>query len=332
MSQMVRIRNNFMKNINVLILSAGRRVELVKLFKSTRDSLGINGKVVAVDISDTAPALYFADEHCLIPRINAPDYIPAIIEVCKKYSISVIVPTIDTELSIIAKNQELISKQTGALINISNFESVEICQDKTKSAKFFKENGFGVPYTYSEKELDEGNMQFPLFIKPKNGSSSINAFKVNNKRELDFFRQYIQEPIVQECVSGKEYTIDAFIDFDGNIISVVPRLRLAVRSGEVLKGQIDMNSDIIADAKRLIDKLQLVGHVTIQGFFGDDKVMRYIEINPRFGGGAPMSIRAGANSCEFLYKIASGEKIDQQKIHIEDKAIFARFDDSIQVN
>lgn len=319
------------KEINVLILSAGRRVELVKLFKESRDKLGIKGKVVTVDISDTAPAMYFSDASEIIPRINAPNYLDALINVCKKYSIDLIVPTIDTELQIIANEKQRIENETGAKINISSPECVDICGDKTKTAEFFKKNGFGVPYTYSEQELDEKKYSFPLFVKPKDGSSSINAFKVTSDEQLAFFRSYVKNPIVQECVSGKEYTVDAFIDFDGDIVSVVPRIRIAVRSGEILKGQIDMNPSIIRDADKLIKALKPTGHITIQGFYGEDGIMRYIEINPRFGGGAPMSMRAGANTCEWLYRIMTGEKIDPKKVKIEDKAVYVRFDDSVRV-
>ena len=46
---------------NVLILSAGRRVELVKCFQKAAKRLNIKSKVVAADISDMAPAIYFAD-------------------------------------------------------------------------------------------------------------------------------------------------------------------------------------------------------------------------------------------------------------------------------
>lgn len=319
------------KEINVLILSAGRRVELVKLFKESRDKLEIKGKVVTVDISDTAPAMYFSDASEIIPRINESGYIDALIGVCKKYAINLIVPTIDTELKIIATEKQRIENETGAKINISSPECVEICGDKIKTAEFFRKNGFGVPYTYSEEELDDKKYTLPLFVKPKDGSSSINTFKVTSDEQLAFFRSYVKDPIVQECVTGKEYTIDAFIDFDGDIISIVPRIRIAVRSGEILKGQIDMNTSIIKDAEKLIKALNPIGHITIQGFLGEDGLMRYIEINPRFGGGAPMSIRAGANTCEWLYRIMAGEKIDPKGVKITDKAVYVRFDDSVRV-
>ena len=59
--------------INILVLSAGRRVELIKLLKEARDKLNIEGNVVAADMSETAPALYFADNRYILPRIGSAD-------------------------------------------------------------------------------------------------------------------------------------------------------------------------------------------------------------------------------------------------------------------
>lgn len=316
---------------NVLITSCGRRVELVKEFVKARNNLGVNGNVIAVDISHTAPAIYFADYYELVPRINSADYIDSLISVIKKYNINLIIPTIDTELQVLADNKTRIKKETGAIVMVSDPVVIDICNNKIKSAEFFKKNGFAVPKTLTLQDIEDKNYTFPLFIKPLNGSSSVNAFKVNTERELNFFIDYIDDPIVQECVSGIEYTIDAFIDFNGKLISAVPRQRLQTRGGEILKGVIDMNENIISDITRMIDKLKPIGHITIQGFLGDDNIFRYIEINPRFGGGAPMSIKAGANSCEWLYKIMNGTDIESAEITVKDRMVFSRFDDCIMI-
>ncbi|MBQ1527404.1 MAG: carbamoyl phosphate synthase, partial [Lachnospiraceae bacterium] len=74
-----------MGSINVLILSAGRRVELVKCFKNARDRLGIKGIVSAGDASELAPALYYADEKVIFPRIDSGRYVEAVIEACKRF-------------------------------------------------------------------------------------------------------------------------------------------------------------------------------------------------------------------------------------------------------
>ena len=319
------------KEINVLILSAGRRVELVNLFKQARDKLRIKGVVIAADMSNTAPALYFADKKYLLPKIDDKKYLESLTDICIKEKVALVVPTIDTELEILSKNQKELESKTKSKILVSSYSCVRICGDKIRTASFFEEHGFEYPHTYTEKELDDGKYIFPLFIKPKDGSSSINAFRINQKEELDFFRKYVKNPIVQECVIGQEYTFDVFVDFDGELLSIVPRKRLAVRSGEILKGQIDMNAELIKQVENVVRALKPMGHITIQGICSGEKIY-YIEINPRFGGGAPMSIMAGADSCEWLYKGLLGEKIDKDSIKVQDKALYARFDGSIKIS
>ena len=61
---------------------------------------------------------------------------------------------------------------------------------------------------------------------------------------------------------------------------------------------------------------------------GDDY---YIEINPRFGGGAPLSIKAGADSAEALLRLLKGERLGYADNAAEDGAIYSRFDQSVRV-
>lgn len=317
-----------MNSINILILSAGRRVELLNCFKKASKDLKINSKIIATDLLDTAPAIYFADNYYLIPQIGSDDYIEKIIDICNKENIRLIIPTIDTELMILANNKNYIENQTNARLLVSDLSVIEICRNKINSQNFFEEKGFGVPKLI--KNINSNNFEFPVFIKPIDGSSSINAFKVNNQKELEFFNSYIKTPIVQELVSGKEYTIDVFLDFDSNIITVVPRQRLAVRSGEISKGKIIKDRDIINDVIKLMKVLKPIGHITVQCIKTAKEII-YIEINPRFGGGAPMSIKAGADSCKNLFKLLQGKKLSYNEDYKEN-VLFLRFDDAIMIN
>ena len=313
--------------MNILIMSAGRRVELINLFKETARKLNINSKIIAADISNTAPAIYFADKFYLIPRIGEEKYIDSIIEICNKEDIKLIVPTIDTELRILSLNKGIIEEKTNAKVLVSNPEVINICRDKRNTQKFFEENNFGVPKEYL---LEENDIEFPVFIKPIDGSSSVNTFKVNNLEELNFFKNYIKNPMIQEFIEGQEYTVDAFLDFDSNIISIVPRRRIQTRAGEVIKGKIIKDREIIEDVKNLLQTLKPIGQITIQ-CMKTNAGIKYIEINPRFGGGAPMSIRAGANSCEYLYKLLMGEKLSYNEDYKENLT-FLRFDNSITLD
>lgn len=319
-----------MTEYNILILSAGRRVELVQSFQKAAKRLNIKSNVVGGDCSETAPAIYFADKKAILPRINEENYIEEIVNVCQRENISLVIPTIDTDLLLLSEERERIEAESGAVVLISNTEVISICRDKINTQKFLEENGFKIPKMHSDEELDSGELEFPLFIKPKSGSSSINTFKVNNIKELATYKSLIKEPIVQDFMEGKEFTVDVFLDFDGNLITVVPRLRMATRSGEISKGKIIKDREIIEDIKRLVEVLKPIGHITVQ-LMKTNKGIKYIEINPRFGGGAPMSIQSGADSCENLYRLLMGEKLEYNE-NYRDNIMFFRFDNSICVN
>ncbi len=316
---------------NILILSAGRRVELVNCFKNARDRLGIKGQVIAADASELAPALYFADINEIVPLISENDeYIRSIINICHHFKVSLIVPTIDTELILLSERKREIEEETGAKVLISEPKVIQICRDKRNTQAFLEEHGFQAPRLYTEEELDAGDVKFPLFIKPRDGSSSIDAFRVDTEEELVAFRQYIHRPMVQEFLTGEEYTVDCFLDFDSNLISVVPRRRLAIRSGEIAKGVIVRNRSIMESVSQLMKELHPVGHITVQ-CMNTAEGIKYIEINPRFGGGAPMSIMAGADSCEWLYRLLNGEKLYYSD-KFRDNITYLRFDQSIMLN
>lgn len=131
-------------------------------------------------------------------------------------------------------------------------------------------------------------------------------------------------------MEGKEFTVDTFLDFNSNIITIVPRLRIATRSGEISKGRIVKDREIVAEVKRLLTVLKPIGHITVQ-CMKTKRGIEFIEINPRFGGGAPMSIKAGADSCENLYKLLMGERLHYNEDY-RDNLLFLRFDSSICLN
>ena len=321
------------ENINILILSAGRRVELVNCFKAARDRLGIGGLVVAADASHLAPALYFADASEQVPRIAENDsYVNSIIDICNKYDIALIVPTIDTELLLLAERRGQIEGATHARVLISSGDVIRICRDKTNTQQWLEDHDFLVPKMIADEDVESGNVSYPVFIKPLDGSSSINAFKAESREELDTYRRLIGDGryIIQDYMEGTEYTIDCFLDFEGRIITVVPRIRIATRSGEIAKGRIVRDLPIIDDVSRLLEELHPIGHITIQ-CMRTGRGIEYIEINPRFGGGAPMSIMAGADSCEHLYRLLMGERLTP-KNDFRENVTFLRFDASIMLN
>jgi len=317
------------REVNILITSAGRRGALVKCFKNTIKKMGkYCGKVVSVDASTLAAALYISDKHYIVPRIFASNHIDTLLEICSKENIKLIIPTIDTELLLLSQNKKKFRKN-GVIVAISDPKAVEICSDKLKTFQFFKENNIPTVDTFSYYQVDKmKNINYPLFIKPCGGSASINVYRINNRKELDFFIDYVENPVVQEYAEGKEFTMDILADFNGKVLNVVPRERIEVRAGETNKGRTVKDGKIIKYAKNITEKLGAIGPVTIQCFKKGNEI-KFTEINPRIGGGYPLSFAAGANYPELLIRMVLGEKIAPRLGEFEENLIMLRWEDAV---
>lgn len=313
--------------MKILFTSVGRRVELVQAFKESANKNNIDLELIGADISSTAPALFFCDRKIITPRINNSEYIPFLLSFCKENNIDALIPTIDTDLLVLSENK---NRFGNTKVIISSQDKIRICRDKRLTSEFFLNVGLKCPVPVDDyKKYNQG---FPAFIKPKDGSSSINAYKVTNQKELESLANMVPDYIIQPFVEGTEYTVDAFCDFDGQPIFITPRIRLAVRSGEVLKTKICQDDKIIWEMKKLIHAFSPCGPITVQ-LIRDNKTGEdyYIEINPRFGGGAPLSMKAGANSSEILLLLLKGNTCGYINIAAENGAIYCRFDQSIRV-
>ncbi len=317
------------KTIRILFTSVGRRVELVQEFAEAAKTLGYELEIFGADITHTAPALNFCNHTVIVPRIKDENYIPSLLACCKKNDIDVLIPTIDTDLLVLSKNKEAF-QEIGTIVLVSNEEKISVCRDKRLTSSYFESIGLLAPTPVDDyKKYDAG---FPAFIKPKDGSSSVFAYKVNNQEELEDFARQVPDYIIQPFIEGTEYTVDVFCDFEGNPIYITPRIRLAVRAGEVLKTKIVQDKTIIQEIQTLLADYKPCGAITVQ-LIRQNKTERdyYIEINPRYGGGAPLTMKAGANSAIALLKLLNGERINYSPNAAEDGAIYCRFDQSIRV-
>ena len=316
--------------MKILFTSVGRRVELMQAFKKAAQELGVDLTIIGADISNTAPALFFCDETKIVCRIREPEYIPQLLSICQEEKVDCLIPTIDTDLLILAENKHKF-EAIGTKVLISAVDKVKLCRDKRFTADYFISLGLKSPVPVDQ--VENYTLGFPAFIKPKDGSSSVDAYKVNNAEDLKTYAAKINDYIIQPFVSGKEYTIDIFCDYEGNPVFITPRERMAVRAGEVLQTRICQDDTMIAEMKTLIADYKPCGQITVQliqdEHTGDNY---YIEINPRFGGGAPLTIKAGADSAKAVLRMLNGETLTYVEKAARDKATYSRFDQSICVD
>lgn len=307
-----------------LFTGVGRRIELLQAFRNAALVLNKELRIYGADMAGTAPALAYCDFTRKVVAMKDPRYIDNLLSICADDRIDLLIPTIDTDLLELSENLEKF-EAIGTKVMISAPDKIRICRDKNNTSQFFVDCGLHAPIPVNDwKEYKSG---YPAFIKPKDGSSSINAFKVENQEELEVYAGQVEDYIVQPFVSGHEYTIDIFCDWEGEPICIVPRERLQVRAGEVLKTQICMDKTMIEESKALCKAFKPCGPMTVQLIRDDTGVDWFIEINPRFGGGAPLSMKAGARSAEAILKLMDEE--DVAGYQIADGAIYSRFDQSV---
>lgn len=316
--------------MKILFTSVGRRVELMQAFRKAAKELNVDLTIMGADISESAPALFFCDETRIVCKIRDKEYIPQLLEICEKEKVDCLIPTIDTDLLLLAENKEKF-EAVGTKVLISAVDKVKLCRDKRFTADYFISLGLKSPQPVDD--VEKYNVGYPAFIKPKDGSSSVDAYKVNNEEDLRTYANKIADYIIQPFISGREFTIDIFCDYDGNPVFITPRERLAVRAGEVLKTQICQDDVMISEMQTLIKDYKPCGQITVQliqdEITGDNY---YIEINPRYGGGAPLSIKAGADSAKAVIRMLRGEVLGYEEKAARDKAIYSRFDQSICVD
>ena len=150
---------------------------------------------------------------------------------------------------------------------------------------------------------------------------------MNNRRELSFFAKRIPNAICQEFIKGTEHTCDVYVDFNMKVRCVVPRKRIEVRAGEVSKGQVVKNRQIMARTAELVERLGAgPGVITVQLIMTAKGNLKFIEINPRFGGGAPLAIKAGANFPKWVLQQLLGQQPEIKFDGFQDGLTMLRYD------
>lgn len=282
---------------NILLLSAGRRVSLLRGFKDACANENI--KVFAADMfPDISSACNVADDSFELPHVLSNQYSDSLLKLCLNQNIQLVIPTIDTELPVLSNIREKFLKLDIKIV-VSDAELISICNDKRLTALFFEENNLSTPKLYSKDDLN-----YPILVKPYDGSLSKGVELLRSSNELTSTITENPKNIYCEYVDhdeNDEFTIDVYFDRLGSLKCVVPRQRVEVRGGEVSKGLTVRNSIIALLQENLAELKGARGCLTFQAFVNrQTHDVKFIEINPRFGGGYPLTRLAGADYQNWL--------------------------------
>lgn len=304
-----RKTGNRKKTWRVLFTCIGRRVELVQAFRDAGRRLGQKVVIYGTDISWLAPAMHVVDHPVQVPPIKSPHYIPFLLQLVKKDRIDLVVPTIDSDLFKLSAARKKFEKARSQIL-VSPPETIEACQDKIKTFKVLTDAGIPTPSTRTYDVFrKKRNLRFPYFMKPRFGSAGLGTQRIDSPTQLRAVAPLVHEPIIQEFVDGVEHTLDVYLGLEGVVRCVVPRRRIDVRWGEVAKGQTVKDPNLMATGRRVAQTLTgPIGVWTVQTIRDKKGRILVIEINPRFGGGVPLSIAAGAHFPKWLLSELQGRR------------------------
>jgi carbamoyl-phosphate synthase large subunit len=283
-------------------------------------------RVVAGDCAPLSVGFCFADASYVLPRADAPNYLDAILEVCRRERVDVFLPALDEELLLVAgRLDELAAVGTKAIV--SSTETLAICVDKLRTFEAFRAHGIPTIDTVAATEIATITT-FPAIVKPRRGRGSTGVHIARDAAELAFFAQYVRDAIVQPFIAGTEFTIDVLADYDSQLKIVSPRKRLATDSGISSKGVTAWHEEIVRCVRRIVEQLRIVGPANIQCFLQNDGSVLFSEINARLAGTCILSVAAGVPLLEGICNMAIGGEIAESLHPLEPKILLRYWDEA----
>ena len=307
--------------MNYLLCSVGRRGELIK---NIRESISADSVIIASDNSPYAPALYLADKQYLVPRIENEEYIPTLLKICIDEKINAITTFIDPEIEILSKNRDKFS-QIGVEVLAPYTKTAELCFDKYKMFQFLLENGINTVMTWGtleefSEDYKKGNVSFPVFVKPRNGSGSVGARKIFGYQELSDALLKNQELIIQEYMDCLDLDVDVYIDtISHKAVSAFSKKKIETRIGGASKTISFKDQKLFDFVSKIVSIFDFNGPIDMDFFYKDN--MYYLsEINPRFGGAYLHAYGAGVNFIKLIENNLNG---------IENKPSFGDYEEGV---
>ena len=299
----------------VLFTCAGQRVDVVTAFARA------GGRTIAVDANPLAPAIYHADAHAIVPRIDDPGYLPALQDLIATHDVLLVVPLTDLDQLLLAEHRD----ELDALVLLPDAEVVRCTSDKYLTHRFFEEHGIPSPPSWLPEELPE-ELEYPVLVKARFGFGSRDIYRAADRRELEFFLDYSPvESFVQKVCPGDEFSIDVFCDLESRCLNSIPRTMIESKGGESIKGMTIKDQDLIEFGRVVAEELGIRGPANIQCFRVADGRHEVTDVNPRFGGAFPLPRAAGSRYPELALALARGERPEPRVGDFREGVVMTRF-------
>jgi carbamoyl-phosphate synthase large subunit len=289
--------------MNILVLSVGGPAGY-GVIKSLRD-INFDGSIVSIDCDPLAVGFYLSDKYYVVPKFDDSNFITELLKIVDDEKIDLILPT-GPEIETISLHKN----QFNCTLFMSDYETIKLCNDKLEFYEKCKDN-FPFPKTVNDRRDAFLNRKLDgiVFAKPRIEMGGSRGALICENFNHTFILEKRCEYIYQEYLPGQEYTIDVLCDMDSNPLVVIPRKRLQTKAGISSKGEIIKDDFIEKTCFDMCKFLKLKGPVCLQMKDDVEGKPRFVEVNPRFGGGTYFTTLAGVNFCKIIIDVVKNNDI-----------------------
>lgn len=287
---------------NILLTSAGglTGIFLSKHLKNTGDY-----KIVAIDKSEINPLLNWVDSFYAVPSIDDELYFENLINIINQEQIDILIPITSFDVEFFSK-PEVKMKLSSIKYLLLDYDIHKILSNKKSCYEYLNKFDIMTPYIYEDKEL----IDFPVIMKPKEGTGSKNVILIENEFDLNYWSKKNIDYILVEYIPGKEYTADCFFDSRGRCVGVNVRERIKMNGG----GAVISQNDYKINLEKLINKFENIGSIKGPVNFQFKKLNNgnYVvfDFNTRFAsGGLPLTVKSGFDIPNILINYLKENKI-----------------------
>jgi carbamoyl-phosphate synthase large subunit len=301
--------------VGVLLTGVGKRYDIVSAFAQ-------HATVVAADPNPLAPAQYAAHVRTAVPRIDDPQYVPALARLCAEHDVGAVVPLTDLDIEVLAH-----ARAEGRLpAFVPDPEIAAATYDKYEAHLLLARHGLPSPPTVLPGEAVDA---YPVMVKPRQGSGARSIHSARDAAEAEFFCRYIEEPVmVQRLMQGPEFSIDTLSDLEGRCLNAIPRTMIESRGGESIKGTVIDDRELVGLARDVVETLGVRGPCTVQVFRDREIGLGITDVNTRFGGAFPAPMYAalpGRTYPELIVRMARGEPVEPHVGEYRSGLTFTRY-------
>lgn len=330
-----------MKDLNVLMTGAGAP-GAPSIIKCLRKNGERNIRIVGVDMNEKSNGRRLVDVFYQVPAARDDGYIDAILKICDKEKIDIVMPLVTRELVKYAQSRQLFADRN-IVLSVDDLEPLKIINNKANLLMKMRELGmetpaFKVVSTADEVEAAAYELGYPnnaVCVKGAEGNGSRGVRIIDPAKSLyDLFfnekpnsmyisfeelmrtlreKDAIPQMLVMEYLPGQEYGVDALCDH-GRILYIAGRYNYAVSSSIPQGCILENRKEPFAIAEEIIEKLSITGNINFDFIYDKNGDPRLIEINPRLSATIASYAPAGINFPYLRLKQLLGEPIEGLKL------------------